>query len=489
MPIFKQKELSKLFRQFDNNNISPIYLLFGEGYLVNDAAATLIKRLLPDQQQRINNLKIIDGEQEEPEHTLSLLRTYNLFGSRLVIRVNNSKLLYSKKTAKILWGKAKKSVTANNVGQAYRYLTQMLALANLTSADWITENIAVISAQRWQSLFAFNKPSDLAWVAVLINTHDLPSGTTKHENRTKATDIAGDFHINKEKNKGEESCAKSRQNDDPSELFVKAFEATIPPGNILILIAEAVDKRKRFYKYINQHGTIIDLSVDTAPTFAAQKNQQALLAELVKKTLAGFNKKLEPRGLPLLFERVGFHPAAIVMETEKLALYAADSPLLTVADINKVVGRTRQEALYEFTEAFGTRQPKVALSLLCRLLENNVHPLVIISGLRNHLEKLLLARAFEQLSQPDYVQGLVFTVFQKKYFPQLQKKHVKWPSQLSGHPYTIYKIFKQAEKFSLTALKNGLLTLLEAEYSLKNSIVPDYIILDNLIFNILLIKK
>lgn len=455
MPVFKRQDIQKIFQQIDNGDVSPVYLVFGERYLCSEVAGDLVQHLLPQEQQRATNLKNIDGEQEDITHTLNSLRTYSLFSGRQVIRVMDSKLFYSKQVAKTLWDKAKQSFASKELNRAGRYLGQMLALADITLADWTTEDIADISANRWQSLFGFAKPQNISWVKEVVDAEE-----------------------------GSEAAARQKDKGEAADLFTNAFEAGIPAGNILILVAEAVDKRKRFYKYLNKHGVIIDLSVDTGSTSTARKDQEAVLKELVQKTLAGFKKKLDPQALPLLLERVGFHPVAVVMETEKLALYVGDAPTITVNDLNKVVGRTREEALYEFTEAFGSQKPADALRILHRLRENGVHPLVMVSGLRNYLEKLLLARSFQEQPRPSYSAGMSFPAFQKGYLAQLKESREDWPSRLAGHPYAIYNTFKQAENFPLDILKSGLSELLDAEYRLKSSAVPDYIVLENLLFGI-----
>lgn len=460
MAIFKRKDIQKVFQQINNGEVFPVYLVFGDRYLCNEFANDLIQKLLPQEKQRATNLKNVDGDQEDPNHTLNLLRTYSLFAGRQVIRVMDSKLFFSKQVAKTLWDKAKKSFTSKEIKRAQKYLGQMLALADISLSDWITEDIADISSKRWQALFSFAKPQDVSWVKEIIDAEE-----------------------------GNESAAPKEKKGEATDLFTEAFEKGIPQGNILVLVAEAVDKRKKFYKYLNKNGVIVDLSVDSGSTSAARKDQEAVLKDLVQKTLAEFKKKIDPKALPLLLERVGFHPVAVVMETEKLALYVGDKTTISIDDLNDAVGRTREEALYEFTEAFGGQNLANALRILHRLHENGVHPLVIISGLRNYIKKLLLVRSVQEQSQPSYSTGMPFPVFQKNYLTQLKESREELPTQLSGHPYAVYSSFKQAEKFSLPTLKSGLSELLNAEYHLKSSTISDYLVLENLLFSLLVPKE
>jgi DNA polymerase-3 subunit delta len=228
--------------------------------------------------------------------------------------------------------------------------------------------------------------------------------------------------------------------------------------------------------------------VDTGATSAARKDQENLLKELVQKTLAGFGKKLEPQALPVLLDRVGFHPNGVVMETEKLAL-ASESDLVTLAELNDLVGRTREEALYELNEAVGNRDLEGALISLVRLEENGLNPLVIVAGLRNFFRKLLLVRALVEAEHPAYNEGISYPAFQKGYLPRLKSAFTSWPSQLAGHPFVVYKAFQQAERFSMTRLEKGFKELLACEYRLKGSRLPDYLILEAFLFDLLASKR
>ncbi|MCK5437950.1 MAG: DNA polymerase III subunit delta, partial [Desulfobulbaceae bacterium] len=359
MAVYNRKEIPGLLKLINSGEIAPVYLLFGERYLCRSVSDELIGCLLPEEKLSAHNLKNIDGEQEDPANTLNLLRTYSLFSERQVVRVIDSKLLYSKGISKVLWDKAIRASDAKELKQAGRYLREMFSLARISPDREIAEEISDMSGSRWKSLFGFARPSDedFEWIKEIpADGDEMEQGPGRVE-----TDAAG--------------------------LYAKAFAKGIPLDNILILVAEAVDKRKSFYKFIKQNGVICDLAVSKGSTKKERDDQDAVLRDLVKKTLSQFGKRLEPKALPLLLDRVGFHPVALVNETEKLAIYTGDAATITMADMNAMVGRTREEALYEFNEAFVDGKIGDTLFILSRLEGNGIHPLVIISTLRNQLRK------------------------------------------------------------------------------------------------------
>jgi len=455
MPTHKRQDIQAVWQAIAQGSVAPVYLLFGERYLCRQVADELTRRLLPDQAERDRNLHAIDGDQEDPLATLNRLRTFSLLPGRQLFRVTDSRLFFSKGVAKTLWDKAQKAYDKKDFKEAGRLAGQFLDLGGLTG-DNGGEEVAGLAAGRWRTLFGFAKPQGkMDWLTeVLTASPPMPA-------------------------------AKPAKAGDTADLYVEALEGGIPAGNILILLAEAADKRKRLYKYLETNATVIDLSVDTGASSAARKDQEGILMDLAQKTLADFGKKIAPRALTMLLDRVGFHPVAMVMETEKLALSVGDAATISVADLEAVIGHTREEALFAFTEAVASRKLGEALTIMARLRESQMHPLVLVSGLRNHLRKLLFIRALQEQAPPTYQPGIQYGAFQKGYLAQLKASRPEWPEQLAGHPFVVYKLFQQAEHFSLADLKTGLTELLEAEYRLKGAGLPENAVLENMLFRLL----
>jgi DNA polymerase-3 subunit delta len=452
MATYKRQELPALLRAVDQGETSQIYLVCGERYLCRQAADQLLAHLLPDAKRRAGNLLLIDGDQEEPGKTLNQLRTYSLFGGRRVIRVMDSRLLHSTVVAKTLWENAASRHQNNDPAGAARYLRQVLEIGALTSAE-----LADLPAATWKSRLGFTRPQgSLAWVGELL----------------ALTETGGEARA-------------QTGSQDITELYTSAFTEGLPKDNILILITEAADKRKKFYKFIAAHGAVLDLAVDTGTNKAAADAQKEVLTDIVHRTLAALNKKIEPRALEIFLERVGFHPVAAALESEKLALYTEERPRITVADLNEVLGRTREEAVYELSEAFSNRDLPAALMINGRLLENGLHPLAIIAALRNHLKKMLVIGGLRDLETPAYRPGLSFPAFKGGYLEPLKAGRADWPKDLPGHPYALYMMFQKVEKFQTKTLTGSLSELLAAEYRLKSSGLPEKIVLENLFFKLL----
>ncbi len=450
MSLIKRTELPKLLQDIERGEFHQLYLFFGERYLCREAADTLQKALLA--RGSGGSMHAIDGDNEDSGRTLGKLMNFSLLPGLQIYRVTDSRLFHSKNTASSIWAKVEQAHADKKDVACCRQLLAFIDLAGLSPEDHLQE----IEAGQWQKLFGFSRPSGkLLW----------------------ADELLAAVAVKK----------KSAAGGDISSRYQEAFSKGVPPSNILLLTAEAVDKRKKFFTFIKKTGMAVDCSVAVGASAAAQKGQKEVLRELVMKTLAEYGKKMQPRVLELLFERVGFHPVAVMMETAKLALSIGDRDLVTVEDLDAMVGRTREDALFELTDAFGKRQAGRALVLVNRLLENGIHGLAILATMKNYLRRLLIFRSLQLQGEPHYQKGMSAQQFQGSYLPALKEKG-EWQELLKGHPYALYMSFTKAGEFSCSQLKNWLTLLLQAEFRLKGAPLPPELVLEELFLSMLVRK-
>jgi DNA polymerase-3 subunit delta len=240
-----------------------------------------------------------------------------------------------------------------------------------------------------------------------------------------------------------------------------------------------VDKRQRLFAYIKKKGTVVDCSVASGANAAAQNEQKAVLKEMMRKTLDEFGKKIDPRAVDIFFERVGFHPVAVVTETEKLVHYVGDRPVISCDDLEQMVARNREDVLYELIDAFSKRQAGRTLIILSRLLEQEFHSLAILATMRNFLKRQLIYRSLQLRPSPVWRNGMNAREFQNHYLPDL-KVQGEWSELLQGHPYALFMSFSKASEYSCSGLKRWLAMLLDAEFRLKGSPLPPQLVLEEL---------
>ena len=443
MTITTRDKLDTLVKKISRTNSSQAYLLFGERFLCQQAAEKITSALVNGG----GNLHYIDGSQEDFSSIMAKVTSYSLFPGRQVYRITDTRIFHSQKITHSLWKRAVTAKKENNLPLAVSYLCAMLEAAGLNSAD-PDNDPGALSVTGWKKIFGFTKPQeDLAWTEELLRT-------------------AADDKI----------MTEIPAANDPAQLLEDTLASGIPKQNVLVLLTEDVDRRKRLFKLLADKYVVVDLSVEAGSSNRAQKDQRSVLHQVLKNTLLRHNKTMGPDVADLLLERVGFHPVAVAMETEKLALFTGSRKKIERDDLDALVGRTRQEALFELTEALGKRDVEQALYVAERLLDNGIHPLAIIATVRNYLRKLLLFRALEEIPETGYSPSMSPALFQQRCLPRL-KNNQQWKKELSGHPYAVYMQFRTASAFQLSTLKNWMDLVLQADFRLKGSpIAPDTVI-------------
>ncbi len=432
--------------------------------MCRNVSEQLIDRLLPSESynegQRALHLREIDGDYEDFTRTVNLLRNFSLVPGLQIHRVMDTKLFSSKDVAKTIWEKADKAYIAADFEKAGRFIRQLFELAGMQPSVENGEEIVSLSAFQFKELFGFAKPQgNIGWIKELAS-HLMQAGPM---------------------------VPVSSKSSTSADLFMEAYTHGLPPDNIIILITEVVDKRSKIYKYVQEQGVVFDLSVGKGGSSAVRKDKKTILQNLIKRTLDDFGKKLDPEAMVVLLERLGFQPVAAVKETEKLALFVGDSQQITKKDVDEIIGRTREEALYELTEAFTKKYLEGIFLTLTRLMGQGIHGLAILATLRNHFKKMLLIVTLKKLTVPTYDSRMSFPAFQKSYLPKLKSGREDWAVLWKGHPYGLYMLFKQTEKFNSPLIQRGLQEVLKAEYRFKGSGIPDRLILENLFFNLLLV--
>jgi DNA polymerase-3 subunit delta len=428
-----------------------LFLFFGERYLSRTAADQLQDTLLGEQPGTVHD---IDGEAEEPGQTLSRLMSFSLLPGRQIYRVNDSRIFHSREVLSDIWQKAAKAHQAERDPAALRHLQSIVLAAGVEVTG--ETPLSEIPRTEWKKLFGFDKPEEeVGWADSLLQR----SAPTRHAAGQSVTD-----------------------------KYIEAFEKGLPGSNILILTAETVDKRQRLFTHFKNHGTVVDCSVTSGSNMAAQKEQKAVLNEMIVNTLATFQKRIDPQAVDIFFERVGFHPVAVVTEIEKLAHYVGDRELIDRNDLEAMVVRNREDALYELTDAFSKRQTCRTITILSRLLDQGVHGLAILATMRSFLRKHLIFRSLQMGDSPRWHHGMNVKEFQNSYLPEL-KASGQWSELLKGHPYALFMSFSRASTYSCSGLKRWLEMVLKAEFRLKSSALPQQLVLEELFFGMLMPRR
>lgn len=438
MALIKAEQIAAWLQTLPGTPVGAV-LLFGESYLCRKSLALVEKALLAGG----GELHLIEGEGEDHQSTFNKLATFSLFGGRQVFRITDSELLAASTECSRLWDKVSKAKTAGQEDGIRRALLAFVRGAGLEPEE---EALSGLTAAAWRQHFDFDRPGEsLDWTRPYL--------------RAMA-----------------EQGSQSRSSGDAAgERLAALLAQGLPPQNVLIFLSGSVDKRKKLYRYLKEHATVIDCSVPEGSGAQAQRAQLPILQHIVRDTLKAGGKKMAPELVALLLERVGFHPAAVENELWKLMLSVGDEPLITREALDELVGRSKEEAVYALSDPVGRGDLPEALGVLARLFEDGVFPLIPLAILRNAVRKMLLFRALMAGGEAGLSPQSRYADFQNRLASLRERADLK--KLLDGHPYALYTQFTAAAKLPLPRLLAWMRLLLQAELRLKNSAIPPELVL------------
>ena len=144
------------------------------------------------------------------------------------------------------------------------------------------------------------------------------------------------------------------------------------PQTVLVLVAADVDRQRRIYKTIQKHATLVECwGLKGSRDARIDPREAARAAEaLIKAAANAVPQAIEPAAVRLVASRAGTDIARLRADVERLLLYAAGKPKITLQDAEEVVsGETAQDD-WAVTNAIGRRDAPEALRHLALALES-----------------------------------------------------------------------------------------------------------------------
>ena len=167
--------------------------------------------------------------------------------------------------------------------------------------------------------------------------------------------------------KGRKRAAKSSDIDE-LDRYIKQPE----PTSVLVLVASDVDRQRRIYKTIQQQATVVECwglkgtkDAKVSPWEAARAAET-----LVKQAVNAVPQQIDAAAVRLVASRAGTDISRLRADIERLLLYAAGKPKITLQDAQEVVsGETAQDD-WAVTNAIARRDAAEALRQLALSLDS-----------------------------------------------------------------------------------------------------------------------
>ncbi len=474
--------------------LPPVILIFGDELLYKSALQTLLDAIIPPEKQAFS-YEPVDGIPENVYPVIEKINTYSFFSGQKVVGFLDTRLFYAKKNAGDILEKAMDSFKEKDVKTAARYFFSLLSVTGLSLDDVRDKSYAGLKLD-------MDAVGDTAWLDSLV-----------------------DYCL--------ENPSKESSGEDPVKTLQQAVEKGFPKGNHLILTSDMVDKRKGLYKAIVEKGLAVDCSVPKGENWADRQAQGAVLAEQMKTILSPFGKTLDKAAFQKLVEITGFDLRMFAGNLEKLVQVVGDRKIIAVEDVESALPRTRQDPVFELTNAVTDRNVDAASFYLKSLLVRGFFPLQIIAAIINQMRKVLIAKDFLESPAGKFWQsGFTFDQFKKQFsqtiLPALQAHDAiliarlgEWetrlhsPSESDGppkdkkkkksapavkksaqpasdmllvkqpaSPYPLFLLLQKSDRFSRLELIQAIISLDRANLSLKSSGLNPELILGNMILKI-----
>jgi DNA polymerase-3 subunit delta len=166
---------------------------------------------------------------------------------------------------------------------------------------------------------------------------------------------------------------------DALEAYVKSPE----PQTVLILVASDVDRTRRLYKALHKQATIVECwGLKGSKDARVDLRQVARQAEqMVREAVTGAGQQIDQAASRLVAERAGTDIARLRGDVERLLLFAAGKPRITVADAREVVSAETAQDDWAVTNAISRGDAREALRQLGLSLDSGAVPFMILGQL------------------------------------------------------------------------------------------------------------
>lgn len=166
---------------------------------------------------------------------------------------------------------------------------------------------------------------------------------------------------------------------DALEAYVKNPE----PQTVLVFLASDVDRTRRLYKALQKQATIVESwGLKGSKDARVDLRQVARQAEqLVRQAVGDAGQQIDPAASRLVAERAGTDIARLRGDVERLLLYAAGKPRITVADAREVVSAESAQDDWAVTSAIQRGDTAEALRQLGLSLDSGAVPFMILGQL------------------------------------------------------------------------------------------------------------
>jgi DNA polymerase-3 subunit delta len=159
---------------------------------------------------------------------------------------------------------------------------------------------------------------------------------------------------------------------------LEAYIADPSPTTTLVVVSRKPDFRKKLFQALKERALVVECRTPYDERIAAWIDAE------VRAT----GRSIDPEAAELLRHSVGGSLSDIANELEKLYTYSGAKAVIGVAEVEAVVGLSRQYSIYELQRALGSLRTGEAIGIFTRMLDSGEPLIKIVAQLTHYFEKL-----------------------------------------------------------------------------------------------------
>ena len=184
--------------------------------------------------------------------------------------------------------------------------------------------------------------------------------------------------------KDEEAEASAAEEGEPvRNNALEAYVQQPEPQTALVFVASDIDRTRKLSKLLLKQATIVECwGLKGSRDARVDLRQVARQAEqLVRQAVTDADQQIEAAAARLVAERAGTDIARLRGDVERMLLYAAGKPKITVADVQEVVSAESAQDDWAVTNAIQRGDAAEALRQIALAIEGGAVPYMVLGQL------------------------------------------------------------------------------------------------------------
>lgn len=220
-------------------------------------------------------------------------------------------------------------------------------------------------------------------------------------------------------------------------------------STLLVMTAAKFDKRKKIFKIISDNSVCVEF----------KKLYDNQIPSWISYICGQQGLQISDEATHLLHRNVGSHLQEIESEVIKLKSFISPRTRVEIDDVKNAVSKTREENIFQWTEAVASRDRVRALESLVTLLDQGQNEVGVVTLMARHVRLLMKVKKGQELGYAGS----------------------KLAQYAQVSPYFLAGYVKQSGLWSARQLEQLLLTLNETDLALKTSPVSAPLWLENMV--------